>query len=111
MAKRRVGAILVTDGSGRLLGIFTARDGTNRVLAEGKNGQSVKLGDVMTPNPTTMTSNMTAVDAFRLMRSGGFRHVPVVDGGELKGIVSRGDFHAAEQYALDEELKLWEDID
>jgi CBS domain-containing protein len=65
----------------------------------------------MTPDPTTMTSNMTAVEAFRLMRKGGFRHVPVVDNGDLKGIVSRGDFRAGEQYVLDEEIELWESVD
>ena len=111
MAERQVGAILVTDDSGRLVGIFTARDGTNRVLAKGKDAKTTRLGDVMTSNPTTMTSKMTAVEAFKLMRKGGFRHVPVVDGGELKGVVSRGDFHAGEQYILDEELKLWDPID
>ena len=111
MAERQVGSILVTDDSGRLIGIFTARDGTNRVLAKGKDAKTTRLGDVMTSNPTTMTSRMTAVEAFKLMREGGFRHVPVVDGGELKGVVSRGDFHAGEQYVLGEELKLWEAID
>ena len=63
MAKRHVGSILVTDDSGRLIGIFTARDGTHRVLAKGKNAKTTRLGDVMTSNPTTMTSRMTSVEA------------------------------------------------
>ena len=50
------------------------------------------------------------IDALRLMRDGGFRHVPVVDNGTLVGVVSRGDFRGLEQDRLDEETGLWERI-
>ena len=108
MATRRVGAVLVTDPKGRLLGIFTGRDGINRVLADGKSASRTQLEDVMTPNPTTMSPDATAVQALRLMWDGGFRHVPVVADGKLMGVVSRGDFRAAEQDRLEEERQLWE---
>ena len=108
MHERRVGAVLVTDEHGRLVGIFTGRDAVGRVLAQGKSATKTKLADVMTPNPTTMPPHKTAIDALRLMWDGGFRHVPLVESGKLSGVVSRGDFKGDEQDRLDEERQLWE---
>lgn len=108
MHERRVGAVLVTDEHGSLVGIFTGRDAVGRVLAAGKSATKTKLGDVMTPNPTTMPAHKTAIDALRLMWDGGFRHVPLVDSGKLAGVVSRGDFKGDEQNRFEEERQLWE---
>jgi len=110
MRADHVGAVLVTDRGGSLLGIFTGRDACCRVLAECKNAATTRLGDVMTRNPTTMAPGKNAVDALRLMQDGGFRHVPVVDAGKVVGIVSRGDFKGTEIDRLDEETGLWERI-
>jgi len=110
MRVHHVGAVLVTDQGGRLLGIFTGRDACCRVLAECKNAATTLLGDVMTRNPTTMAPGKSAVDALRLMEDGGFRHVPVVDSGKVVGVVSRGDFKGTEIDRLDEETGLWERI-
>ena len=54
MRDRRIGAVLVTEGERRLVGIFTGRDAVHRVLAEGKNTARTTLGEVMTPEPHTM---------------------------------------------------------
>jgi CBS domain-containing protein len=62
----------------------------------------------MTAQPTTMPPDNSAIDALRLMWDGGFRHLPVVKGGKLLGVVSRGDFKGVEQDRLDEERELWE---
>ena len=110
MHEHRVGAILVTDEQGCLVGIFTGRDAVGRVLAAGKSATKTKLADVMTSNPTTMLPHMTPIDALRLMWDGGFRHVPLVENGKLAGIVSRGDFKGCEQDSLDEERQLWENM-
>jgi CBS domain-containing protein len=107
MRERRVGAVLVTDEAGRLVGIFTGRDAVARVIAEGRSSRT-KLEEVMTPRPDTMRRDMRAVEALRLMRDGGFRHVPVVDGDKLLGVVSHGDFRGGEIDRLDEETGLWE---
>jgi CBS domain-containing protein len=64
----------------------------------------------MTSNPDTMTPGKTAIEALRMMQDGGYRHVPVVDGGTLVGVVSHGDFRGLEHARLDEETGLWERI-
>ena len=89
MRERRVGAVLVTEGDNRLLGIFTGRDAVHRVLAEGKSAARTKLAQVMTREPDTIPPGKTAIEALRLMEDGRYRHVPVVDGGRVVGIVSR----------------------
>ncbi len=109
MHERRIGAILVTDPSGRLVGIVTGRD-VVRIIADGMDVVATVLDDVMTRDPATMPPRSTAIEALRLMRDGGFRHVPVVDGGRVVGIVSRGDFRGLEADRLDAETGLWERI-
>ena len=108
MRNHRIGAVLVTDPHGRLLGIFTGRDAICRMLAEGRDPGATRLRDVMTKNPECMPPHLQAIEALRLMRDGGFRHVPVVDGDRLVGVVSRGDFLSGESARLEEENCLWE---
>jgi CBS domain-containing protein len=110
MRDRRVGAVLVTEGDHRLLGIFTGRDAVHRVLAEGRSAARTKLAEVMTRDPHTMPPGKTAIEALRLMEDGRYRHMPVVDGGRVVGIVSRFDFSGIELDRLDEETGLWEKI-
>lgn len=110
MRERRVGAVLVTDAEGKLLGIFTGRDAVCRMLAEGRDPRATTLAEVMTREPATMAPGTTAIEALRLMQDGGFRHIPIVDGGRVVGIVSRTDFRGLEQARLDEETGLWERI-
>jgi len=110
MRERRIGAVLVTEGDRRLLGIFTGRDAVHRVLAEGKSSARTKLAEVMTRDPSTMPPGRTAIEALRLMEDGRYRHVPIVDDGKVVGIVSRFDFSGIELDRLDEETGLWERI-
>jgi CBS domain-containing protein len=107
MHARKIGAVLITNGKGELVGIFTGRDAV-RVLAEGKDARTTHLRQVMTKDPHHLPPRHTAIDALRLMRDGGFRHVPVVHEGLVIGIVSRGDFRGLEQDRLDEETGIWE---
>jgi CBS domain-containing protein len=64
----------------------------------------------MSPDPDTVSSDTTAIDALRLMQDGDYRHLPVVDGGRVLGLVSRRDFHGVEKARLDDETILWERI-
>src|SRR6516164_8564974 len=110
MRDLRVGAVLVTEGENRLLGIFTGRDAVHRVLAEGKGTTRTKLVDVMTRNPDTMPPRKMAIEALRMMEDGRYRHLPIVEDGKVVGIVSRFDFSGIELDRLDEETGLWERI-
>lgn len=106
MDERRVGAVLVTDADDHLVGIFTGRDAV-RVLAQRCAADS-PLEAAMTRSPETMPPGRMAMDALRLMQDGGFRHVPVVDGERVVGVVSWGDFRAAEHDRLEIETGYWE---
>jgi len=107
MRDHRVGAVLVCEQD-ELVGIFTGRDAVIRIVAAGKSPSKTTLDEVMTRNPTTMSPEMSAIDALRLMWDGGFRHVPVVDGDKIIACVSRGDFKGDELARLDDERELWE---
>ena len=90
MKERRIGALLVID-EGRLAGIFTERDALFRVIAEGRDPATTRVGEVMTANPRTIAPDRPFGHALHLMYEGGFRHVPVVDGGRALGVVSARD--------------------
>lgn len=110
MRERRVGAVLVTDLNGRLVGIFTGRDAVARMLAENKSAAKTRLVDVMTRSPKTMPPDGNAIEALRLMRDCGCRHIPVVTGDKIVGVVSRGDFSGLEIDRIETETQLWERI-
>ena len=109
MRKHNVGAVLIIEDM-VLKGIITVNDMTYRVIAEGLDPDKTLLREIMTPNPDTVSSDTTAIVALRLMQDGGYRHLPVVDGGRVLGLVSRRDFYGVDKSRLDEETALWERI-
>ena len=110
MRDRRVGAVLVIEDDGRVVGIFTGRDAVYRVLAEGKSAGDTKLTEVMTRDPDAMPPGKMAIEVLRLMEDGRYRHMPIVENGKVVGMVSRYDFSGLELDRLDEETGLWERI-
>jgi CBS domain-containing protein len=88
MAERGVGAVVVLAGE-RLAGILTERD-ILKAVATGFEPDA-RVSDWMTRHPETIESDDTTDHAAALMIHGGFRHLPVVDGGEIKGILSIRD--------------------
>lgn len=96
MAQRRIGAVLVVEG-GSMVGIFTERDGLFRVLAQGLDPATTPLAEVMTSKVMTITPERPLLQALHIMHENGFRHLPVVQGGVPRGIISIRD-------ALDYEL-------
>lgn len=107
MHQRRVGAVLVVEDGDRLVGIFTGRDAI-RCLAQGLDGKSTRLDQVMTRNPVTLSPDQQAMDALRILDDAGFRHLPVCRDGRVAGIVSRYDFRAMEHAQLNEENRFFE---
>ena len=88
MVARGVGAVLVMDGE-RLAGILTERDVLKAVGGGGV--EEARVADRMTRHPETIEAGETTQHAAALMIHGGFRHLPVVDGGAVVGIVSIRD--------------------
>ena len=103
MKDKRVGALLVLEGN-RLAGIFTERDALFRVIAEGRDPGATHLADVMSANPRTITPDRPFGHALHMMHEGGFRHVPVVEGGKPIGVVSARDALGPELEAFVAEL-------
>ncbi|KAJ7550718.1 hypothetical protein O6H91_07G114300 [Diphasiastrum complanatum] len=87
MATRRVDAALLTDTSALLCGIITDKDVATRVIAEGLNPDETSVSRVMTRNPIFVTSDTLAVDALQKMVQGKFRHLPVVENGEVVALL------------------------
>jgi CBS domain-containing protein len=89
MVAKDVGAVLVFD-EGALCGILTERD-VLRAVADGIDEASTLVRDRMTANPETLDADDTTEHAAVLMIHGGFRHLPVMDHGEVVGVLSIRD--------------------
>ena len=89
MMEEGIGAVVVCEGP-RLVGIFTERD-VLRLAAEGSDFGSARLEDVMTRSPVTVEPDVHIVDAARMMGERGIRHLPVVEGENLHGMVGIRD--------------------
>jgi CBS domain-containing protein len=90
MDRHKIGAILVID-NGRIVGIFTERDVLTRVVAAGLDPKKTPIERVMSRDPMTVPSTTTVEEVMTLFTDKRFRHLPVVDGGRLVGMVSIGD--------------------
>lgn len=85
-----VGDVIVLEDD-RMCGIVTDRDIVVRALAEGRDPNSTRLGEVCSRDVATLSPEDSVGDAVRIMRERAVRRVPVVDGGDPVGIVSIGD--------------------
>jgi CBS domain-containing protein len=90
MNKRRMGSVLVMEGD-RLVGIFTERDVLTRVVPQHLDPRRTPVGEVMSRQPITISPNRSVQEAMILMTDSHHRHLPVVQGGKVVGLLSIGD--------------------
>lgn len=105
MSEKGIGAVVVMDGD-RLHGIFSERDLLKRVIVGGRDVHTTPVGDVATKDITVASPDEPVQGLLAKMKQGGFRHLPIVEGERLVGIVSLRDLLQFELYAKDEEIEL-----
>lgn len=91
LAKKRIGAVVLTDGRGGITGIVSERDIVRALASGGADALSSRAADHMTRDVVTCTPEDSVHRVMERMTSGRFRHVPVLEAGRLAGIVSIGD--------------------
>ena len=90
MAEKTVGSLLIMRGD-ELKGIMTERDYARKVIIKGRSSESTEVGEIMTTDICSATSQQTVNDCMTLMTNRKIRHLPVIDDGVVVGVLSIGD--------------------
>lgn len=103
LTERRIGAVLVLDEGGRVVGVFSERDVVRRIAEQGARALDLPLAEVMTRNVLTCKPEDSVDDVMAVMTARRVRHLPVLDDGKLIGLVSIGDVvkHRLDEAALE----------
>jgi CBS domain-containing protein len=105
MVKKNIGALVVTE-NGKLKGIFTERDYARKVILKGKSSKDTHVAEIMDYHPT-VTPDTTVEECMNLMNEKNMRHLPVLEGDKLVGLVSIGD---VVKYIIDEQKYIIEHL-
>jgi CBS domain-containing protein len=105
MVERNIGAVPVLR-DGALVGIFSERDLMKRVVVEGRDPRTTSVEEVMTENPLTVSPEENVETCLVMMRRHGFRHLPVCEGQQLRGIVSLRDILLHDLSEKDHEVRM-----
>jgi CBS domain-containing protein len=99
LADRRIGAVIITGGGDRVIGLLSERDIVRTLAEKGPIALAMSVESVMTKRVITVTESETVGEVMERMTHGKFRHLPVVEGERLVGLVSIGDVvkHRLEQ--------------
>jgi CBS domain-containing protein len=90
MAEKNVGALVVIKGS-ELVGIISERDYARKVILKDRSSRDTPVADIMTASVITVATDATVEECMRLCTDNRLRHLPVLDGGRVVGVVSIGD--------------------
>jgi CBS domain-containing protein len=108
MAERNIGAACVLEAD-RLVGIISERDMMNRVIAAGRDPKTTLVRDVMTSKPIIVNAGESHEKCLKVMQQAKIRHLPVIDGDRLLGVISLRDLLKVDADSKAEELKLMQD--
>lgn len=100
MGGARVGAVVLVEGE-RLAGLFSERDLLTRVVAEGRDPSSTRVGDVATRQVSTVSADASLRECAEELKKHNMRHLPVVEGRQPIGIISARDFFQAVTQGLE----------
>ena len=90
MAEKEIGALVVVE-AGKVVGIFSERDYARKVILEGRSSKETPVHEIMTGRVVGVNLDTTVEVCMELMTEGHFRHLPVMDGNRLIGVISIGD--------------------
>ena len=90
MVEKDIGSLLVLE-SNKLVGIFTERDYARKLVLQGKSSYDTLVGEVMSTHLTAVKTDNTLADCMEIMTIERFRHLPVMQDGEVIGLLSIGD--------------------
>ena len=90
MADKAIGSLLVME-SGELRGIITERDYARKVILKGRSSENTIVAEIMTQDVLTTTRSETVTNCMQVMTTRRVRHLPVVDGAQVVGLISIGD--------------------
>ena len=91
MARHDIGALVVVDHGGRLAGMFSERDYARKVILHGKLSKELAVSEIMTPRVVSVAPDDSVEACMTLMTDKHVRHLPVMDGDTVVGLVSIGD--------------------
>jgi CBS domain-containing protein len=105
MADKNIGAVIVMHDD-ELAGIMSERDYARKIILMSRVSKETRVSEIMTPNPICVEPSDSVADCMQLMTENRFRHLPVVDDGDLIGLISIGDVVRAvideQQFMIDQ---------
>ncbi len=107
MAEKGVGALIVMDGQ-KLVGVISERDYARKIILEGRSSENTKISEIMSAEVITVGPDSRIEECMAMMTERRIRHLPVLDGDELIGVISLGDlvkYIIAEQQFVIEQME------
>lgn len=109
MVRLHIGSLVILDGHPRPVGIVTERDVLRRVIDAGLTPETTRVDEIMSSPPITIPAHVTAVEAMRVMTDHRVRHLPVIDGETMVGLISIGDVMKCITECLEQDIEQLEE--